>query len=241
MSSEYTPTRGRRSSSSRRGDRRSSRPTSGGSPRTRPEPKPQKKTLWQKIVAFFGVKPAEKTTSASTGYGTATPAPTRTADRERSSSRPKQERAERTDRPERTERAARPERAERPTGFRKPELVEVTSSRIYVGNLSFDASESDLSELFSGVGTVQNVEIVTNKYTQKSKGFAFVQLGSVDEAKRAVSELHDKEYMTRKLVVSGAKAVEEKRSSERARQPEQTPTNEQPAAAEQTAQQQPEQ
>lgn len=239
MSSEYTPTRGRRSSSSRRGDRRSGRPNSGGSTRTRQEPKPQKKTLWQKIAAFFGVKPAEKTTAASTGYGTATPAPTRTSDRgDRSSGRSKQDRS---DRPERAERPARAERAERPTGFRKPELVEVTSSRIYVGNLSFDASESDLFELFSGVGTVQNVEIVTNKYTQKSKGFAFVQLQSVDEAKRAVSELHDKEYMTRKLVVSGAKAVEEKRSTERARQPEQAPVSEQPAATAQTAQQQPEQ
>ena len=50
--------------------------------------------------------------------------------------------------------------------------------------------------------------------------FAFVQMQTVDEAKRAVTELHDKDYMGRKLVVSGAKAVEERRS-ERNRQPEQ--------------------
>ncbi|OJV17411.1 MAG: hypothetical protein BGO12_18690 [Verrucomicrobia bacterium 61-8] len=91
---------------------------------------------------------------------------------------------------------------------------------MYVGNLSFDASESDLFELFNGVGSVQNVEVVANKYTMKSKGFAFIQMQSVDEAKRAVAELHDKEYMGRKLVVSGAKAVDEKRP-ERQRQPEQ--------------------
>jgi len=115
----------------------------------------------------------------------------------------------------------RPARGERPTGMRKPEQVEVTSARLYVGNLSFDATESDLSELFSGVGTVQNVEIVMNRHTMKSKGFAFVQMQSIDEAKRAVAELHDKDYMGgRKLVVSGAKAVEERRS-ERTRQPEQ--------------------
>lgn len=115
----------------------------------------------------------------------------------------------------------RPARRERPTGMRKPEQVEVTSARLYVGNLSFDATESDLSELFSGVGTVQNVEIVMNRHTMKSKGFAFVQMQSIDEAKRAVAELHDKDYMGgRKLVVSGAKAVEERRS-ERTRQPEQ--------------------
>jgi RNA recognition motif-containing protein len=52
----------------------------------------------------------------------------------------------------------------------------------------------------------------------RSKGFAFVQMQSVDEAKRAVSELHDKEFMGRKLVVSGAKALEERRS-ERTAQP----------------------
>ncbi|HEY5893246.1 MAG TPA: RNA-binding protein [Chthoniobacterales bacterium] len=88
---------------------------------------------------------------------------------------------------------------------RKPELIEVTSPKLYVGNLSFDASESDLLELFSGVGKVRNAEVVSNSYTQKSKGFAFVTMETVAEAKRAVAELHDKEYMGRKLVVSGAK------------------------------------
>jgi len=104
--------------------------------------------------------------------------------------------------------------------MRSPEIVEVTSARLYVGNLSFDAAENDLSELFNGVGSVQGVELVMNRHTMRSKGFAFVQMQTVDEAKRAVTELHDKDYMGRKLVVSGAKAVEERRS-ERARQPEQ--------------------
>jgi RNA recognition motif-containing protein len=88
----------------------------------------------------------------------------------------------------------------------------VTTPRVYVGNLSFDATESDLMELFSGVGSVQNVEVVCNRETQRSKGFGFVTLSSIEEAKRAVDELHDKEYMSRKLVVSGAKAVAESRS-----------------------------
>ena len=91
---------------------------------------------------------------------------------------------------------------------RKPEAVEVTTPRLYVGNLSFDASESDLFELFNGVGAVQNAEVVTYKHNQRSKGFAFVQMQTVDEAKRAVEELHDKEFLGRKLVVSGAKSSE---------------------------------
>jgi RNA recognition motif-containing protein len=91
---------------------------------------------------------------------------------------------------------------------RKPEAIEVTSPRLYVGNLSFDATESDLFELFNGVGQVQNAEIVTYKHNQRSKGFAFVQMLTVEEAKRAVHELHDKEFLGRKLVVSGAKSSE---------------------------------
>src|ERR687884_460283 len=51
---------------------------------------------------------------------------------------------------------------------RKPEPVEVTSPRLYVGNLSFDATESDLFELFNGVGSVQNAEIVSYKHNQRS-------------------------------------------------------------------------
>jgi RNA recognition motif-containing protein len=87
-------------------------------------------------------------------------------------------------------------------GARKPELVEVTTAKLYVGNLSYDAGENDLFELFKGVGAVRNAEIVAHK----SKGFGFVTMATVDEARRAVTELHDKEFMGRKLVVSGAKA-----------------------------------
>ncbi len=191
MPTDYSPSGSRRSS--RRGGRR---PYRGDRPATssRQDAKPaKKKTLIEKILGFFGAN------SKPTAKKAAPAAPASTAPRSREKSA----------------------RGERPTGMRKPEIVEVTSARLYVGNLSFDAAESDLFELFNGVGTVQNVEIVMNRHTMKSKGFAFVQMQSVDEAKRAVSELHDKEYMGgRKLVVSGAKAVEERRS-ERTRQPEQ--------------------
>jgi hypothetical protein len=91
---------------------------------------------------------------------------------------------------------------------RKPEPVEVSSPRLYVGNLSFDATESDLFELFNGVGHVQNAEVVSYRHNQRSKGFAFVQMQTIEEAKRAVQELHDKEFLGRKLVVSGAKTSE---------------------------------
>lgn len=102
---------------------------------------------------------------------------------------------------------SRPGESPRPSRGR-PESVEVTTPRLYVGNLSFEATESDLFELFNGVGQVQNAEVVTYKHNQRSKGFAFVQMQTVEEAQRAVTELHDKEFLGRKLLVSGAKSSE---------------------------------
>ena len=102
---------------------------------------------------------------------------------------------------------ARPETgASTAGGARKPEFVEVTSAKLYVGNLSYEAGESDLFDLFKGVGAVRNAEIVAHKHNDRSKGFGFVTMATVDEARRAVTELHDKEFMGRKLVVSGAKS-----------------------------------
>ncbi len=132
-------------------------------------------SLWDKIKALFGLAP-----KPAAAAKTREPRPAREESRE-------------------------PRAPREPRPSRKPEAVEVTTPRLYIGNLSYDAAESDLFELFSGVGTVTNVEVITNKHTQRSKGFGFVQMNSVTEAKRAVDELHDKEYMGRKLVVSGAK------------------------------------
>lgn len=83
---------------------------------------------------------------------------------------------------------------------------EVTSGRLYVGNLDYSTGEAELEDLFRGVGNVLSAEVVTNPRTQQSKGFAFVEMGSIAEAKRAVSVLDDKDFMGRKLIVSGARS-----------------------------------
>lgn len=80
----------------------------------------------------------------------------------------------------------------------------VETPRLYLGNLSYEADESTLEELFKGVGTVRSVEIVYNRHTQRSKGFGFIEMQSVEEAKRAVETLHDQPFMGRNLVVNGA-------------------------------------
>ncbi|MEO6053866.1 MAG: RNA-binding protein [Chthoniobacterales bacterium] len=187
---------------SRRGGSSNNRSSSSRSGERRPPQQKQKKlTLWQKILSFFSGKSSAPETSSR-------PAPAQRKDSEPASSTRERE----------------PQ-----SSIRKPEPIEVTTPRIYVGNLSFDATESDLTELFSGIGSVQNVEIVFNKHTHRSKGFGFIQMQSVAEASRAVDELHDKEYMGRKLVVSGAKVVQESRSSRPSQ--EETSSEEQSPAA----------
>jgi len=145
---------------------------------------PKQKTFWQRIVSFFGGNDGGQTKPATQS---------RNGEQHHSQAQPQQ-------------REAREPREPRPQ--RKPESIEVTSPRLYVGNLSFDATESDLFELFNGVGHVQNAEVVSYRHNQRSKGFAFVSMQTIDEAKRAVEELHDKEFLGRKLVVSGAKSSE---------------------------------
>lgn len=85
-----------------------------------------------------------------------------------------------------------------------PSTVE--NRRVYVGNLSYDTTESDLEELFKGVGAVRQIEIVYNRSTHRSKGYGFVEMLDIDEAKRTVEVLHDQFFMGRKLTVSGAKS-----------------------------------
>jgi cold-inducible RNA-binding protein len=77
--------------------------------------------------------------------------------------------------------------------------------KLYVGNLPFGASEEDLKKLFSEVGEVQSVKIVTNSYSGRPRGFGFVEMTSEADAKKAISLLNGKNLMDRTLVVSEAR------------------------------------
>lgn len=87
-----------------------------------------------------------------------------------------------------------------------PQQIAVETPRLYVGNLSFDATEYDIEDLFKGIGSVKKVEIIYNRHTHKSKGYGFVQMLNVDEAKRAVDVLNDQPFLGRNLIVTGSKA-----------------------------------
>lgn len=146
-----------------------------------------KQTTGQKILSIltFGLLGKPKAKSASQAKSSPRPAPAAKAPRE--SSKPQ---GVANEEPKKTKR----------------NRAEVTSNRLYVGNLDYSTGEAELTELFRGVGNVLLAEVVTNPRTQQSKGFAFVEMGSIDEAKRAVSILDDQDFMGRKLIVSGARS-----------------------------------
>ena len=77
--------------------------------------------------------------------------------------------------------------------------------RLYVGNLSYDTSESDLFDFFSQVGAIHNVEIIRDR-NSNSKGFGFVEMQSMDTAKAAAEKFNGTEFMGRCIVVNGAKS-----------------------------------
>lgn len=182
---------------------------------------PAKKTLWQKILSLFGLYKE----------------PVRPARPERKQQLP--EGLERTPKPKEKQTAPKSNtRNARQQGEggsrsgegqprRNQERQEATSARLYLGNLSYDSSESDLEDLFKGVGPVRRVEIVYNRRTHKSKGYGFVDMLSVDDAKRAIDVLNDQYFMGRQIVVSGAKT----REYEQASREEETPKSEKTEAA----------
>jgi RNA recognition motif-containing protein len=112
-----------------------------------------------------------------------------------------------------SEASLRPERPERPKPERSPfNADDIVTPKLYVGNLSYDASESDLFDLFSQVGAVKNVEVVMDRHSNRSKGFGFVEMEALDSARAAGSKFHGTDFMGRQIVVSGAKAERRDRS-----------------------------
>lgn len=81
---------------------------------------------------------------------------------------------------------------------------EVNTPRLYIGNLSYQAAESDLFDLFSQVGAVKNVEIVRDNGGQ-SKGFGFAEMQTLETAQAVAQKFHAQDFMGRPMIVNGAK------------------------------------
>ena len=82
------------------------------------------------------------------------------------------------------------------------------STKLYVGNLAFQTTSQDLQELFSQAGTVQSASVMEDRETGRSRGFAFVEMSSPDEATSAIQQFNGKEVGGRALKVNEAKPRE---------------------------------
>ena len=80
--------------------------------------------------------------------------------------------------------------------------------KLYVGNLGYDVSSSDLEALFAAFGTVQSAQVIMDRDTGRSKGFGFVEMGSDQEAQAAIAALSGKDMNGRALTVNEAKPRE---------------------------------
>ena len=83
-------------------------------------------------------------------------------------------------------------------------------SKLYVGNLSYNTTGSDLEQLFGQHGTVQSAEVIADRETGRSKGFGFVQMGSDEEAQAAITALNGQQHDGRALTVNEAKPREDR-------------------------------
>ena len=79
------------------------------------------------------------------------------------------------------------------------------AAKLFVGNLSFQATEEDLRELFAQAGTVETVRITTDQFTGRPRGFGFVEMATKEEAQKAVEMLNGRLFRDRNLVVDEAR------------------------------------
>ena len=82
---------------------------------------------------------------------------------------------------------------------------------IYVGNLSYDVSDEELGEAFSAFGTVTSARVIRDRYTDRSRGFGFVEMSDDNEAETAIAELNGKAIKGRPINANQARPREEKR------------------------------
>src|SRR5215470_3932978 len=86
----------------------------------------------------------------------------------------------------------------------------MNQNRLFVGNLSYQTMENDLQDYFSQAGVVTSVNLMLDKVTGKSRGFAFVEFATPEEANKAVQEFHNKEFQGRALTVNVARPREDR-------------------------------
>jgi len=79
------------------------------------------------------------------------------------------------------------------------------STKLYVGNLPFETSESDLQDLFAQAGAVESVNVIRDRETGRARGFAFVEMANDTDAQSAIQKFHEKPFGGRNLTVNEAR------------------------------------
>lgn len=87
------------------------------------------------------------------------------------------------------------------------------AKRLFVGNLSYTTTKSQIEDLFAKVGTVSSANLITDKYSGQSKGFAFVEMATDEESEKAIKELNETEIDGRKIIVNVARPQEDRTGS----------------------------
>ncbi len=87
-------------------------------------------------------------------------------------------------------------------------LITIKKMKLYVGNLSYQATEQELTDLFSAYGEITSVNIIKDKFTGRAKGFAFVEMSDDSSANNAIQSLNETEFKQRKMIVNEAKPRE---------------------------------
>src|SRR5271163_4798006 len=89
-------------------------------------------------------------------------------------------------------------------------IIIITSTKLYVGNLSFDITENDLRDMMAQHGPVNEVSVIMDKVTGRARGFAFVTMNTQEAATAAIAALNGKEFQGRALTVNEARPREER-------------------------------
>jgi RNA recognition motif-containing protein len=84
------------------------------------------------------------------------------------------------------------------------------ATKLFVGNLSFNTTEGDVLDLFKQAGNVTKCELIVDKFSSKSRGFAFVEMGTQEEANAAIAQFNGKELDGRALTVNEARPREDR-------------------------------
>jgi RNA recognition motif-containing protein len=87
--------------------------------------------------------------------------------------------------------------------------------KMYIGNIAFDATEEDLRNLFSEYGEIESIKIIKDQFTDRSRGFGFIEMVDEKDAKKAMAGLNGKDFMGKTLTVAEAKPQQRRGFQER--------------------------